>query len=147
MIQVKQIEPESTYSLRHRILRPNQTIQECLYPNDFERDAFHLGAYVDGKLISVASFYPENHRAFTESRQFRLRGMATLEAYRKQKAGSALIQRGEAIMSEKKASLWWCNARTSVSDYYRKMGMDSEGGIFDIEPIGPHRLMYKRLGE
>ncbi|SDL81752.1 GNAT family N-acetyltransferase [Sediminibacillus halophilus] len=145
-MKVKQIEPERTYLLRHQILRPNQSILQCQYPNDFQQGSFHLGAYLEGELISIASFYPEKHQAFSETRQYRLRGMATLEAYRSQRAGTALIQYGESLMKQKSASLWWCNARTTVSDYYLKMGMDFEGEVFDIEPIGPHRLMFKRLG-
>ncbi|WP_053219911.1 GNAT family N-acetyltransferase [Virgibacillus senegalensis] len=147
MLVIKHIKPESTYSLRHTILRPNQSILQCQYPDDFQKDTVHLGAYLDGVLISIASFYPEKHPEFQESKQYRLRGMATLEAYRRQQAATSLIERGESLMKEREISLWWCNARTNVSDFYQKLGMEQRGEVFDIEPIGPHRLMFKRLDE
>lgn len=36
MFEVKLINPEMTYSLRHRILRPNQSIEDCMYSTDHE---------------------------------------------------------------------------------------------------------------
>ena len=58
MVEVKRIEPEMTYNLRHIVLRPHQAIEDSKYDNDndHEDDAFHIGAFHQGILISVASF-------------------------------------------------------------------------------------------
>jgi predicted GNAT family N-acyltransferase len=108
-------------------------------------DTIHLGAFLNGQLVSIASFFHEKSDSFSFQNQYRLRGMATLPAFRNQKAGSSLISKAEEIMKEKKAELWWCNARTTVSNYYLKLGLKIEGDVFDIHPIGPHLLMWKKL--
>jgi hypothetical protein len=61
MFEVKLITPEMTYSLRHSILRPNQSIEDCKYETDYEEGAFHVGAFYQGKLISIGSFCMKNY--------------------------------------------------------------------------------------
>ncbi|MCP3740899.1 GNAT family N-acetyltransferase [Rossellomorea sp. BNER] len=145
MMDIKIIRPEDTYEMRQAILRPNQTIEECQYPGDHEEKNFHLGAYYKGKLVSIASFYKEKHADFNEEKQFRLRGMATLTEFRGQNAGSELILFAEKLMKKQLVGLWWCNARITVSEYYKKLQLQEKGETFTIEHIGPHKLMYKKL--
>jgi hypothetical protein len=145
MLEIRRINPEDTYLIRHKVLRPNQSIEACKYENDHQKDSFHLGAFFRETLISIASFHKENHPCFDEELQYRLRGMATLADNRKQKAGSSILKFAEEILREKNVSMWWCNARVSVSDYYRKLGLNEHGAVFEIDPIGKHKLMYKKL--
>lgn len=142
---IKEIDANSTYQLRHKILRPNQTIDDCKYPLDLEDETIHLGAFINDKIISIASFFFEKNENFKAQKQYRLRGMATLPSHRNQKAGSSLVKKAEEIMIKNNIDLWWCNARTTVSDYYAKLGLEILGDVFDIDPIGPHVLMYKVL--
>ncbi len=144
-MEFRRINPEETYSIRHRVLRPNQTLEDCKYSSDFETDSFHLGAFLDHQLISVASFYQEVNPALSGEIQFRLRGMATLADFRGRKIGSGLFFKGLKIIRKRKSDAFWCNARITVSDFYQSLGMDEMGGIFDIHPIGPHKLMYMYL--
>ena len=83
MLEVRKIDPEMTYNLRHTVLRPHQTIEDCKYETDHEEYAFHIGAFYQGTLISIASFCIENNPDFSIPRQYRLRAMATLDAFRK----------------------------------------------------------------
>ena len=145
IIEVREITPEETYEMRQKILRPNQTIEECKYDSDHFRDSFHLGAFHDGKLISIASFLKENNRSFEEMNQYRLNGMATLEEYRGKKAGSALLLEGEKILKRKHARFLWCLAKYPVSNYYTRFGLREHGEAFVIDSIGPHKVMYKML--
>ncbi len=145
MIEVKPINAEDTYEIRHRILRPNQPLEACMYETDLLGGEFHLGGYYRGKLISIASFHKAEHSELEGEEQYQLRGMATLEGYREQKAGSTLIRHAEELLRKKGADLLWCNARTSVSGYYEKLGFSEQGEVYDIPPIGPHILMYKKL--
>ena len=145
MLEVKLINAEDTYGIRHKVLRPNQDLADCKFDHDHDKDSFHVGAFLEDKLISIASFYNEINSDIEGDLQYRLRGMATLEEYRVQKAGSSLIQYGEKILKERNVNVWWCNARIAVSDYYKKLGLDEKGDVFDIHPIGPHKLMYKKL--
>lgn len=144
-MEFRKINPEETYSIRHRVLRPHQTLFDCKYPADFDSNSFHLGAFLDHRLISVASFYQEVNPALSGEIQYRLRGMATLPDFLGKKAGSGLLFKGLEIIRKRKSNAFWCNARTTVSDFYKSLGMDERGDIFDIYPIGPHKLMYMYL--
>src|SRR5690625_4761416 len=143
--EIDQINPEDTYEIRYKVLRPNQSIESIKYESDVFRNSFHLGAYVDTKLISVASFLKERHSSFDEINQYRLNGMATLNEYRGKGAGSTLLIEGEKILKKRHARLLWCNAKFPVSNYYTGFGLREHGEVFVIDSIGPHKLMYKKL--
>ncbi|AZB44469.1 GNAT family N-acetyltransferase [Bacillus sp. FJAT-42376] len=139
------IKAEETVPLRQKVLRPGQPVRECRYEADEKENTFHLGCYIGETLISIASFYEEAFPLLTGSSQYRLRGMATLPEYRSMKAGSSLLQKAEEVLSGRNADLWWCNARTTVEEYYQKQGLQKIGNVFELEGIGPHQVMYKRL--
>lgn len=145
MVEVKEITAEKTYDIRHRILRPNQPADACRYETDLLDGTFHLGGFIDGTLISIASFHKLPRSDLEGVLQYQLRGMATLEGFRKQKAGSALIRHAEERLRERRADLLWCNARTSVKEYYKRLGFSEKGDVYEIPHIGPHVLMYKTL--
>ncbi len=142
---IEVISATDTYQLRHQVLRPNQTLKDCKYPLDFEELSLHLGAFVNNKLISVGSFYYERNDAFSDNDQYRLRGMATNPEYRSLGAGSKIMQHAIDNLGERNSDVLWCNARITVSDFYKKLGMKEHGEVFEIEPIGPHKLMYVRF--
>src|SRR5699024_6961638 len=104
-LEINKIHPEETYEIRHKVLRPNQPLESVKYESDIFRESFHLGAYKDDKLISVASFLEERHSSFDEINQYRLNGMATLEEYRGRGAGSKLLVEGEKILKKRHARL------------------------------------------
>ncbi|MDO3660021.1 GNAT family N-acetyltransferase [Bacillus sp. C28GYM-DRY-1] len=146
MLEVKTISAEDTYDIRHRILRPHQSIEQCKYEQDHAEGAFHLGVFYEGILISIASFSPQNQQLLTESPAYRLRGMATLEGYREQKAGSTLIKYAEQKLADRNVQAVWCNARQHVKGYYAKLGWEELGEPFEIPGIGTHVVMYKTFG-
>lgn len=145
MVQVRLISASETYPIRQQILRPTQTINECKYDGDFDQNTFHIGAFDGEKLICIGSFYKERQESLEEDHPFRLRGMATLPEYRGKGIGKSLIEESEEILKERGCRLWWCNARTSASPYYKKLGLTQSGDVFEIEPIGPHVIMFKRM--
>ena len=145
MLEVRIIEPEMTYSLRHIVLRPSQSIEDSKYDTDHEEDAFHIGAFLQGKLISVASFIIDRNPDFSIEWQYRLRQMATLEEYRKLGAGRAVVNFAENIIKSRGCNFLWCKGRTTVQKYYENLGFKPHGDVFDYPPIGPHIVMYKQL--
>ncbi|PGB03412.1 GNAT family N-acetyltransferase [Bacillus toyonensis] len=145
MIAVKYIDASETYVLRQKILRPNQLLTYCKYSSDYEADTFHLGAFLNDELISIASFSKEIYPELPTGVHYRLRGMATLPNFRNKHAGSSLIQKAEQILQERKANLLWCNGRITVTDYYKRLGFHEYGEIFEIEPIGLHKVLYKKI--
>jgi GNAT superfamily N-acetyltransferase len=145
MLQIKLIQPEMTYNIRHRVLRPNQSIEDSKYESDHEEGSFHVGAFMDDKLVSVVSFCLEKYPDFPEEVQYRLRAMATLEDYRMLGAGRLAVRFAEEIIIDKGAYLLWCKGRTSVQKYYENLGFKAFDEAFDYPPIGSHIIMYKRL--
>lgn len=142
---VREIESSDTLSIRNQILRPGRPVTDCVFPGDEEDQNFHLGAFVDGKLVSIASFYLENHEKFDAKVQYRLRGMATLEDYRHKGYSASLIQTGLPIIKSNQGSLIWCNARTSAIGFYEKIGFEKVSKEFHIQDVGPHVLMKMEL--
>lgn len=147
MLEVRKIEPEMTYNIRHAVLRPHQILEDCKYDTDYQDNAFHVGAFYEGKLISVAAFCVENHPNFPIEMQYRLRAMATLDEFRKLGAGRAIVKYAEKLIEKKGYNFLWCKGRTSVQEYYIKLGFKAQGEVFDYLPIGPHIIMYKNLSE
>ena len=145
-MRIIQISAETTRPLRHSILRPHQTLADCVYPGDEDPMSFHVGAYANDQLICVASFFPQSTDRLEQAKQFRLRGMGTIPAYRSKGIGAAVLMKGEAIALEKGYDVLWCNARTSASGYYIKQGYTAFEDEFEIEGIGPHYVMWKSLG-
>ncbi len=145
MLEVRKIEPEMTYNIRHVILRPHQTIEDCKYDTDYGDNAFHVGAFYQKKLISIASFCVEKHPDFPIEVQYRLRAMATLKEFRKLGAGRTVVNYAERLIGERGLNFLWCKGRTSVQEYYSKLGFEVHGEVFDYPPIGPHIIMCKKL--
>ena len=145
-MNVQYIHPEEQmYNLRHRVLRPHQAFRACQYEKDYNADAFHLGIFHNDELISVASFYHEPIPGSEERGEYRLRAMATDESYRKQGAGRAIVRFAENVIEQQGGSVLWCKGRTSVQEYYEKLGFRPHGDVFDYPPIGPHIIMKKSI--
>ena len=139
------IKAQDTWSLRHRVLRPHQTIEDCDYPNDRNPESFHLGVFIGEHLIGIGSFYAEKNDALKGWKQYRLRGMATHPEFRGQGAGAKLIRFAVEHLRAQKADLLWCNARENAKGFYEKLGFGTHGEPFHIEGIGEHFVMYRRV--
>lgn len=144
-MEVRRISHKDTYKIRQLILRPNGTEKDCHFEGDNEDQTFHLGAFVDSQLVSIASFFFERHPKFDEPYQFRLRGMATLNEHRMKGLSSALLNRGFPIVKQNQCHLVWCNARLEAVGFYLKNGFEKVSEEFDVPNIGPHILMVKKL--
>jgi predicted GNAT family N-acyltransferase len=127
------------------MLRPDSPIERCKFAGDEEDQTFHLGAFMDNKLVSVASFYFEKHPDLEEPFQFRLRGMATLPDYQHKGLSTELLKMAFPIIKQNFCHLVWCNARVTAVEFYQKVGFEKVGEQFDIPGIGPHLLMFKSL--
>lgn len=144
-MRIRFIKAQDTWSLRHRVLRPHQTIEDCDYPNDRNPESFHLGVFLGEHLIGIGSFYAEKNDALKGWKQYRLRGMATHPGFRGQGAGSKLIRFALEHLRSQRADLLWCNARENAKVFYGKLGFGTQGEPFNIEGIGEHFVMYTRI--
>lgn len=139
---VKEISTAETYDLRHRVLRPSATLEDCKYPADGA--AVHFGVF-EGALASVITAHPEISPLFTGEEQWRIRGMATEPSFQGRGFGGAALQALLAWGKAKRIPLFWCNARERAIPFYEAHGFTVASELFDIPGIGPHKVMWVKL--
>ena len=146
-MKVLRINASDTYSIRQQVLIPDHDPKKVKFESDEDEDvSFHLGAFEESKLVSVASFFYERNPIFKDEHQYQLRGMATIPEYQGQGLSSELLNMAFPIIKQNFCTLLWCNARTSAIGYYEKVGFKiQDDKVFEIEGIGPHVLMYKNI--
>jgi len=127
------------------MLRPNGTFEDCVFRADQDELTFHLGAFEDKRLVSVASFYFERNDLFPDTYQYRLRGMATLPEFQAQGLSSALLKTAFPVIKQNQCTLLWCNARERAMGFYLKVGFAASGDFFSVPQIGKHILMSIKI--
>lgn len=146
MIEIRPVTSLQTWPLRSRVLKPFLRPEECGNPGDDDPTTLHLGAFLSGELVGVATFIAEAHPEFAKAQvSYRLRGMATASEHRRRGIGRALVQSGEDRLRRGSCDLVWFNAREIAFPFYRSLGYEFHGGTFELPRIGPHKLMYKFL--
>ncbi len=147
MIKIEFVPAAATYPLRAKVLKPFLQPHECAVPGDDDPNGFHLAAKLDQRIVGIATFLLERHPdLFTEySRPMRLRGMATDPEFRRRGIGRDLVLAGIEESQSRGADLLWFNAREKAFAFYEALGFLFASEMFDIDRIGPHKVMYKVL--
>ncbi len=143
--EIRLVPSKETWSLRQKILRPNLTAENCQFAFDSDPSCLHLAYKLQSQIVTVASFYIESHPLLHAGTPYRLRGMATDTNYQGQGYGEKVILKAFEILETKKCDLLWCHARVRAIPFYSKLGFQVIGEVFEIEGIGPHKVMYKRF--
>jgi predicted GNAT family N-acyltransferase len=142
---IKFIRPDELLPLRNDVLRGGKlSLDECRFPTDTIDGAFHLGYYLDGQLVCIASLSPQNYEGFT-GRGYQLRGMATAEAWRGRGIGNRLLNFAIVYLRGQKAGYLWCNARTKAVKFYSDSGFEVISAEFEVTGFGPHYVMYLKI--
>jgi GNAT superfamily N-acetyltransferase len=142
---IRFIEADELLSIRKEVLRPGKlTPDECRFPTDKVSGAFHLGYYLRGKLVCIASFHPQSYRDYM-GEGFQLRGMATLEKYRGRGLGNHLLNFAIVYLRGQHVNYLWCNARKTALQFYRNMGFEVISPEFEVPDIGPHYVLYVKI--
>jgi GNAT superfamily N-acetyltransferase len=146
-MKVLRISAIDTYPIRPQVLVPDHTLQKAKFAGDDDEDvSFHLGAFIDGQLVTVASFFYERNTLLKDEHQYQLRGMATLPDFQGRGLSSELLTIAFPIIKQNFCSMLWCNARVSAIGFYEKVGFKKlNEEIFEIPEIGPHILMFKSI--
>jgi GNAT superfamily N-acetyltransferase len=144
-LSVRPIRVDQALSIRHPILRPGLPVESAMFPEDDDAQTLHLGAYEAGRLFAVATFFPEAYAGRPGASAYRLRGIATLEAWRGRGGGSALVHEGLRLVREAGAELVWCHARLAASGFYEKLGFAAEGATFERPHSGWHVVMVRTI--
>ncbi len=142
---IKFIKPNEVLSIRNEVLREGKlTLDECRWPGDEAEGTFHLGYFLEEKLLSIASFQVQSYGEFIGI-GYQLRGMATIESYRGQGLGNQLLNFGLTYLRGQKANYVWCNARKKALKFYKSMGFEVISDEFEQPGIGPHYVMYLKI--
>lgn len=140
---VREVLANETYPIRKEVLRNNLPLPETM-DGDFDEFTFHLGMFLNQKLIGVATFMKNNKPDF-KGVQYQLRGMATHQNYQHKGVGKKLLFEGVEILKKRNVEVLWCNARVAALSFYEKLGFISIGEEFDIHLVGKHYMMFKKL--
>lgn len=143
MIKIEEISARETFPVRLEVLRKNIPLP-YEFNGDFDSDTLHLGAFNNNTLIAVSSYMKADNKNF-EGNQYQLRGMATLTEYQGFGVGKLMLQKAVQILKEKNSNLLWCNARIAAVEFYKKQGFQTFGEKFDIQYVGEHFVMYKKI--
>ena len=139
--KIQEISAEQTYRLRHKLLRPLESLEACAFIEDTWTGAFHLGAFVDETLVGIASFFPQAYKDYPNA--YRLRGMASDSTRHGQGIGRSLLEAAFIELNKRSVSTLWCNAREVAFGFYEKMGFRYDSEMFEIPGVGPHKVMLK----
>jgi len=144
-ISIRSIRAQETLHLRAAILRPGQTKEQQVYPNDEASGSFHAGAYLDGELIGIASVFHEAPPGEQDEGAWRLRGMAVHEQARRQGIGRLLLECCLEHIEAQGGESLWCNGRVTALAFYQRLGFKERGEIFDVPESGPHYQMVRPI--
>ena len=142
---IRRIDAAETRPLRHAILRSNQPFAATIYPLDDQPESGHFGAFLEDRLVGVASVFHEAQPGDDAPEAWRLRGMATYEEERGQGIGSALMHACFDHIRAHGGTTLWFNARETAAAFYSRFGFVVQGDIFELEDIGPHVVMQRPL--
>jgi len=143
---IKFISEKEVLPLRSLVLRNGKSFEHCIFQGDEAYDTFHLGFELDGTIRSVATFM-RNDFFEGEGEGYQLRGMATHPDYNGKGLGKALVEFAIEYLKEYKTAYLWCNARSTASGFYKKLGFTTESPEFDIPGIGFHYEMKLNLNQ
>jgi GNAT superfamily N-acetyltransferase len=146
VIEIRAVGAEDVRPIRRRVLRaglPNPNVE---FPGDDADDTLHAGAFVDGRLVAVATILrrppPDDPEA---SAAWQVRGMATEPVARRRGLGGDLLERCLDHAARAGGRLVWCNARIRAAPFYERHGFVREGDVFDVVDLGPHVRMHRRV--
>ncbi len=140
---IAQVRAEAVRPVRGVVLRPGQPADRLIYPGDDAATSVHLGCLVEGeRIVAVVSLYDEPMPGSDEP-AWRIRGMATCEAFRSRGFGGLLLRACVDHVLKTRPGVVWCNARTTAAGFYRLNGFWQCGAEFEIADIGPHVVMVR----
>lgn len=143
--RVESVQPEATFALRQRVLRPHQSVAEMALSGDDDPATLHLGAVDEsGEVVGPLRLELVACPWLSErSEAWQLRGMATAEHVRGRGIGAELVAAAVRHIAEHGGGLLWCNARIAAEAFYARAGFAATEHRWDDPQIGPHVGMVR----
>lgn len=131
-IDILRISVDEARTIRDAVLRSTLPAGGSIYPGDDAADTLHIGAFVNGEFGAVATICREPMPEESNSNEWRLRGMATLEKFRGIGLGRCLAEKCFAHAANNGGILLWGSARISAATFYRSLGFKKQGKPFRL---------------
>ncbi len=119
---LKSITAEQVLHLRRDVLRPGAQLSAAVSPADEKPEAYHAGAFIGDELVGIATVYMDPSPDGLHPRAWRLRGMAVREDLRGKGIGRLALRACIDHIASQGGTYLWCNARTPILGFYRKLG-------------------------
>lgn len=142
---MRQVEAGATHDLRRRVLRDHLPGSAVGYPDDDLPETVHLAVEDEGgRVLAIATTFPEPTPQRPGARATRLRGMAVDPACQGRGLGALLL---EAVVERARGNgyqVLWANGRDVALGFYQRHGWQVVGEGF--ESIGlPHHVVVLDL--
>jgi GNAT superfamily N-acetyltransferase len=153
-IAIRLVELDATLALRRAVLRPWLTPETARATYAGEGEHFHVGALLEGQVVSTAGFAIEAHPDYGDAfgpLQWRLRGMATDPALRGGGLGGRVLVFGIEEVARRLrtagqgSAVVWCNGRTGAQAFYERHGFSPIGDLFETPGTGPHYVFWRKV--
>lgn len=141
---IRAISAAETRPLRHQLLRPHHPPEKLVYPGDDDPESLHVGAFLEHRLVGIASISRQPFPFRAEPGSWQLRGMAIIPDLRRQGYGAALIRACLDHAAARGGAMLWCNGRSTAAPFYQALGFQIEGEEFMAE-TGPHYVLWRYL--
>ena len=115
-------DPQDLHALRRRVLREDNPEAAVANPRDDEDGVLHLAGWLDDRVVACASWYPASSPVHPELLSCQLRYAAVDFDVQGRGFGSAVLERGEALLVERGVQQLWANARDTALDFYLRLG-------------------------
>lgn len=143
--QVTRVDPAITRPLRQKVLRPHQTLDGLVVKGETAHGAAWFAALEGDAVVGTVGISPEESPDHPGLPAMRLRAMATDPAVRGMGLGDMLVAAATRHAVSTGFVLVWCSARTPAAGFYRRHGWTVMSGEYEVESIGPHVRMERRL--
>lgn len=145
-MKVVEIAAEETHELRRLVLREGRADAEVRFPQDDRPGAFHLGVLDPGagRLVAVATLFPDETPWRPGQAAWRLRGMAVAPERQGSGVGRLLLDEALVQLRVRGATVLWANARDTAIPFYERLGMEVVGDGF-LEIGIPHHVVVLDL--
>ncbi|MEK9739678.1 MAG: GNAT family N-acetyltransferase [Flavobacteriaceae bacterium] len=139
-LKIVEIEAQTTFELRHPLLRTGRPIESCIMDDDDHPKTLHLGAYSNQQLVGILSAMPKTCNECKLSNSYQLRGIAVRKEFQGRGVAKLLLIKGINLLIKRHATQCiWLNSRIAAQGLYQKTGFKAVGDPFIIEPIGLHQ--------
>lgn len=146
-MRAERVEPGVTRVLRNSVLRPGQPLDAVHWPGLDDPAAATFAVFdpdAPATPVTTVTVRPEQCPwRPDEPTPWRLRGMATHEAWRGRGVGRIALDAAVDHVRSEGATLVWCHARVVALSFYERAGFVVEGEEFLNDAGIPHRPMAR----